>query len=115
MQFLLFTVKMARTRWVTGNDDNDNYDNYDDYKVGHCPPSVYYEPQYWWTRYPVETSKFWNLTKLFRPEAWMWTFLSFFLITVTLWFASLLGTKVGLNVGSEEVALIPFRWLLMQF
>ena len=41
----------------------------------------------------------------------MWTFLSFILITVTLKLASVLGTKMGLNIGSEEVALIPFRWL----
>ena len=39
----------------------------------------------------------------------MWTFLTFILITVTLKFASVLGSKIGLNVGSEEVALIPFR------
>ena len=41
----------------------------------------------------------------------MWTFLSFILITVTLKLASVLGTKMGLNIGSDEVALIPFRWL----
>ena len=40
----------------------------------------------------------------------MWTFLTLFLVTVTLGFASVLGTKIGLNIGSEEVALIPFRW-----
>ena len=42
----------------------------------------------------------------------MWTFLTFILVTVTLKFASILGSKIGLNVGSEEVALIPFRLLL---
>ena len=41
----------------------------------------------------------------------MWTFLSFILITVTLKLASVLGTKMGLNIGSDEVALIPFRLL----
>ena len=41
----------------------------------------------------------------------MWTFLSFVLVTVTLKFASFLGFKAGLNVGSEEAALIPFRLL----
>ena len=55
--------------------------------------------------------KYWNLTNLFHPEAWMWTFLTFILITVTLKFASVLGYKIGLTVGSEEVALIPFRLL----
>ena len=77
-----------------------------------CHHAVSFEPHYWWTRYPQETTKFWNLTNLFHPEAWMWTFLTFILITVTLKFASVLGSKIGLNVGSEEVALIPFRWQL---
>ena len=53
--------------------------------------------------------KFWNLTNLFHPEAWMWTFLTIILITVSLKLASLLGSKLGLNVVSEELALIPFR------
>ena len=79
--------------------------------MGHCPPPVSYDAWYWWTRYPPEISKFWNLTKLFSPESWMWTFLTFILITVTLKFASVLGYKIGLTVGSEEVALIPFRLL----
>ena len=39
----------------------------------------------------------------------MWTFFTFVLITVTLKLASIVGSKIGLNVGSEEVALIPFR------
>ena len=81
-------------------------------KVALCPHAVMFMPYYWWTRYPQETTKFWNLTNLFHPEAWMWTFLTFILITVTLKFASVLGLRICLNVGSDEVALIPFRWLL---
>ena len=78
-------------------------------KVALCPHAVMFMPKYWWTGYPQETTKFWNLTKMFYPEAWMWTFLTFILIAVTLKFASVLGSKIGLNAGSEEVALIPFR------
>ena len=78
-------------------------------KVALFPHAVSYEPLYCWTRYPQETTKFWNLTNLFYPEAWMWTFLTFILVTVTLKIASVLGSKIGLNIGSEEVALIPFR------
>ena len=80
--------------------------------VALCPHAVSFMPRYWWTLYPQESTKFWNLTNLFYPEAWMWTFLTIILITVSLKLASLLGSKLGLNVGSEEVALIPFRWLL---
>ena len=78
-------------------------------QVALCPHALIFYPNYWWTRYPQETSKFWNLINLFSPEAWMWTFLTLILITVTLYFASVLGSKLGLNVGSDEVALIPFR------
>ena len=81
-------------------------------KVALCPHALNFGPMYWWTRYPQETTKFWNLTNLFHPEAWMWTFLTFILVTVSLKFASVLGSRIGLNVGSDEVALIPFRWLL---
>ena len=35
-------------------------------------------------------------------------------IIVTLKFASLLGSKIGLNIGSVEVPLIPFRLLLIK-
>ena len=109
LQFLLvFGATMKYTRLVTDS-DNDDIDINDDHKVGHCPPPIEYVPWYWWTRYPPEISKFWNLTNLLHPEAWMWTFLSFILITVTLKLASVLGTKMGLNIGSDEVALIPFR------
>ena len=73
---------------------------------------AYTEHYYWWTRYPQETTKYWNLTNLFHPEAWIWTFLTFILVTLTLKFASVLGSRIGLNVGSDEVALIPFRLIL---
>ena len=78
-------------------------------RVALCPHTVGYKPLSWWSRYPQETTKFWNLTNLFHPKAWMWTFLTFILVSVTLKLASLLESKLGLNVGSEEVALIPLR------
>ena len=110
LQFLVFPLAMMRTRWVTDSDNEDNNDNNDDHKVGHCAHPTQYLPPYWWTRYPPEISKFWNLTQLFSPESWMWTFLTFFLIVISLKFAALAGSIQGLRSGTEEVALIPFRW-----
>ena len=81
-------------------------------KVALCPHAVSYEPRYWWTRYPQETTRFWNLINLFQPVAWMWTFLTFILVTVSLKLAAVLGSKLGMNVGTDELALIPFRLLL---
>ena len=72
-------------------------------KVCLCAHAVTFYPMYWWTRYPLETTKFWNLLNLFHPEAWMWTFLTFLLVTVALKVTSSLGTKLELNVCSYEV------------
>ena len=84
---------------------------YEQRKEALCHHAVSFQPFYWFTRYPQETTKFWNLTDLFHPEAWMWTFMTFILITVLLKFTSVLGSRIGLKIGSEEVALIPFRLL----
>ena len=81
-------------------------------KVALCSHAVTFGPLYWFTRYPQETTKYWNLTNLFHPEAWIWTFLTFILVTLTLKLASVLGSRIGLDVGSEEVALIPFRFAI---
>ena len=40
-------------------------------KVAHFLPAVGYRPMYWWTRYPQETTKMWNLIYLFTPTSWM--------------------------------------------
>ena len=40
-----------------------------------------YEPYYYYTRYPAETTKLWNLVNLFTTESWMWTFLGKTLIS----------------------------------
>ena len=42
----------------------------------------------------------------------MWTLLTFILVTVSLKLAAVLGSKLGMNVGTDELALIPFRLLL---
>ena len=111
LQFLESTMGMEWIRWVTDTDNDEHNDN-DDRKVGHCPPAVRYNPWYWWTRYPPEISKFWNLTKLFSPESWRWTFLTLLLITISLKFSTSVGSYLGMRSGTEEVTLIPFRWLL---
>ena len=40
-----------------------------------------YEPYYYYTRYPAETTKMWNLVNLFTTQSWMWTFLGKTLIS----------------------------------
>ena len=76
-------------------------------KVAHALPSVMYQPFYWWTRYPLETTKMWNLIYLFTPSSWMWTFLSIASIVITLKIFSTVETRLGLNSISEEITLFP--------
>ena len=78
-------------------------------KVAHFLPAVKYQPFYWWTRYPQETTKMWNLIYLFTPDSWMWTFLSIASIVITLKIFSMIGTRLGLNLLTEEITLFPFR------
>ena len=84
--------------------------NYGRIKVAHFLPSIGYQPRYWWTRYPLETTKMWNLIYLFTPTSWMWTFLSIASIIVSLKIISMIGKRLGLNVLSEEITLFPFRY-----
>ena len=78
----------------------------------HCVPSSFgYE--YFFSRYPRETTKFWNLIYLFTPESWMWTFISIPTIIFSLYLARTLSVKIGLSGDStEEIVLIPFRFFL---
>ena len=77
-------------------------------KVAHFLPAVGYQPQYWWTRYPLETTKMWNLIYLFTPTSWMWTFLSIASIVVSLKIASMIGARLRMNYMLEEITLFPF-------
>ena len=78
-------------------------------KVAHFLPAVGYQPKYWWIRYPLETTKMWNLIYLFTPTSWMWTFLSIASIVITFKIFSIIGTRLGLNLLTEEITLFPFR------
>ena len=53
-------------------------------KVTNCPPAVIYKQVYFITRFPDETTKIWNLTKLLTPTAWIWTFSAIVLTVVAL-------------------------------
>ena len=76
-----------------------------------CVPIIYGH-EYFFTRYPLETTKFWNLVYLFTPEAWMWTFISILTIILVLYLARILSEKLGLSGDStEEIILFPFRFL----
>ena len=79
--------------------------------VDHCVPVVYGH-EYFFTRYPLETTKFWNIIYLFTPESWMWTFISILTIILVLYLARKIAVKLGLSEDStEEIILFPLRFL----
>ena len=80
-------------------------------KVAHFLPAVGYKPHYKYTRYPLETTKMWNLIYLFTPTSWMWSFLSIVSIVISLKMFNMIGTRLRLNLLSEEITLFPFRYI----
>ena len=80
-------------------------------KVAHFLPSMMYTPNYWWTRYPLPTTRMWNLIYLFSPACWMWTFLSIASIVISLKIASMIGERLGIILVLKEITLFPFWYL----
>ena len=70
-------------------------------KVVLCPPGLKYVPYYWFTRYPQQTIRLWNLVGLFTPASWMWTFLTIFSVVVFLKLFCFVGRKLGLATKSD--------------
>ena len=81
-------------------------------KVALCPPGVTYSPYYFFSRYPLETTKLWNLTNLLTPASWFAYFLTIIIIIFCLKICCYVGRKLGLNTVTEEIALVPFRFFL---
>ena len=86
---------------------------------GRYPSLVYgsmpimYIPHFFWTGYPREKTKIWNLTKLLTPTSWILTFGSIFLVIISLKIATFVGTQLGLQPYSRELILIPFRFEIL--
>ena len=53
-------------------------------KVALCPHAIGYKPYYFYSRYPLERTKLWNLVKLLTPSSWFAYFVT--IISVILYF-----------------------------
>ena len=80
-------------------------------KVALCPPAVVYHPFYFFTRYPVEKTKLWNLKKLLTPTSWCAYLITISLVTICFKLFTFIGRRLGLNTVTEEIPLVPFRCL----
>ena len=80
-------------------------------KVVLCPPAVSYQPFYFFSRYPQETTVLWNLKNLLTPGSWFMYFMTIICIILFLKLSVYVGRKLGLNTVTEEITLVPFRCL----
>ena len=81
-------------------------------KVALCPPAVTYQPFSFFTRYPLEISKLWNLKNLLTPTSWFVYFITITIVIICLKLSCYIGRKLGLNTVTEEIALVPFRFMI---
>ena len=82
---------------------------YERSKVVLCPPAIIYTPYFIFSRYPLETTRIWNLINLLTPVSWFWTFVSICLIASMLKLFTFAGTHLDIATATEEITLFPFR------
>ena len=78
-------------------------------KVALCTHSVNYLPFYFFSRYPLGTTKLWNLKNLLTPASWFAYFITIISVIISLKLSCYVGRKLGLKMVTEEIALVPFR------
>ena len=78
-------------------------------KVALCQPAVQYLPMYFFSRFPQETTKIWNLVKLLTPTSWIWTFSSIISVVILLKCFTVIGTFLGCHTSVQDLTLVPFR------
>ena len=87
------------------------YCTYKTSKVAHCAHPASYAPEYFFSRYPLETSKLFNLKNLLSPESWFAYFITIIFVIISLKLSCYVGVRLGLNTVTEEIALVPFRFI----
>ena len=83
--------------------------SYNDTKLVHCLPANKYSPYFFFSRYPLEITKLWNLKNLLAPTSWFAYFISIVIVVTSLKLSFYVGKRLGLSTITEEIALVPFR------
>ena len=78
-------------------------------KFVNCPHPVHYGPRHFFTRYPLPSTRMWNLLSIFDIPAYICFFTSLTLTVVFMKFYTYLGLKMGLESVTKEFILIPLR------
>ena len=87
------------------------YCTYKTSKVAHCTHATSYAPEYFFSRYPLETSKLFNLKNLLSPGSWFAYFITIIFVIISLKLSCYVGVRLGLKTVTEEIALVPFRFI----
>ena len=80
-------------------------------KVALCPHANLFQPLYFFSRYPAEITTFWNLKNLLTPASWFAYSITIIIAIFGLKICCYVGMKLGLNTVTEEIALVPFRFV----
>ena len=67
-------------------------------------------PYHFFSRYPLATTRMWNLLSIFDPPAYANFFISLTLTVVLLKVYTYFGTKLGMDTVTEEFILVPTRY-----
>ena len=78
-------------------------------KVVLCSPIVNYGHMHFFSRYPLEKTKIWNLTNLLTINSWIAYLVTIITVLISLKVSCHVGQKLGLGTVTEEIALVPFR------
>ena len=87
----------------------DDFSCHYSYKLSHCLPASCYSPSYFFSRYPLEITKLWNLKHLLSPTSWFAYFITIVIVIISLKLSCYVGKRLGLSTITEEIALVPFR------
>ena len=75
----------------------------------HFPPATAYIPQYFFTLYPPEITKLWNMLEMMDPPSYSLTFISMIAIALFMKWMTIYGKRIGLESESTELICVPFQ------
>ena len=78
-------------------------------KYAWCHAYRGYRTFYLFSRYPLETTKVWNLLKLLTPISWIWTISSILTVVVCFQIFTMAGVRLGCGTKNQDITLVPFR------
>ena len=77
-------------------------------RVADCQ-AVSFDTFYFWSRYPIETTKFWNMLELMDPPSYLLFWITFTAVVGVMKIMKNYGTRMGLTSATTELICVPFQ------